>query len=377
MAKRIVAIVVVVAALGGLLYYSQVRPRPRKISGFLEADEIRLGSRVGGRVQKIHVNEGDRVKAGALLVDLDPYELLDLRAQAQAAAAMRQAELAKLQAGFRPEDVAQAKARCDELEARLAQLVAGPRKETIAAARARVDQAAADFRYGQASLVKIRASFDARVATREEFDKATQFLESTKATETMRRAELAELEAGSRPEDVATARAQLDQARQAWQLQVNGPRKEDIDAAGAALASAQAALKAVETQITELHILAPVDGTVEAFELRPGDLVAANAPAMSLLDPGKLWVRAFLPEDLPGVAVGQKLTVTVDSLPGRRFAAHVAFIARQAEFTPSNVQTPEKRSKQVFRVKVTLDEGLDVLRAGMPADVWLDGPDKK
>ena len=118
------------------------------------------------------------------------------------------------------------------------------------------------------------------------------------------------------------------------------------------------------------------DGTVEAFDLRPGDLVAANAPAMSLLDPAKLWVRAFLPEDLPGVTVGQKLTVTVDSLPGRSFAAHVAFIARQAEFTPSNVQTPEKRSKQVFRVKVYLDEGLDVLRAGMPADVWLDPPAK-
>ncbi|MCY2927381.1 MAG: biotin/lipoyl-binding protein, partial [Planctomycetota bacterium] len=73
MVKKIVAVVALAGALGGVLYYSQIRSRPRKISGFLEADEIRLGSRVGGRVQKIHVTEGDRVKAGALLVDLDPY----------------------------------------------------------------------------------------------------------------------------------------------------------------------------------------------------------------------------------------------------------------------------------------------------------------
>ena len=99
MIKKIVAVVLVAAALAALLYYSQVRFRPRKISGFLEADEIRLGSRVGGRVLKIHVAEGDRVKAAAPLVDLDPYDLLDLRAQAAATVQSRQADLDKLHAG--------------------------------------------------------------------------------------------------------------------------------------------------------------------------------------------------------------------------------------------------------------------------------------
>jgi len=377
MIKKIVAAVIVVVGLGLLLYYSQVRPRAQKISGFIEADEIRLGSRVGGRVRKIHVEEGQKVLAGAVLVDLDPYDLLDLRAQAAAQVQSRQAEVAKLQAGFRAEEIAQAKAKCDELSARLAELVAGPRKETIAAAKARREQARADQRYAQASIEKIEASYKQRVATKEEFDKATQFLEAAKATVQMRQAELAELEAGTRKEDIRTAEAQLEQARQAWQLQKNGPRAEDIAAAKAALEAAQAALKAVDTQIGELRIVAPVDGIVEAFELRPGDLVAPNAPAMSMVDPARLWVRAFLPEDMPAVTVGQKVAVTVDGFPGRRFAARVAFIARQAEFTPSNVQTPEKRSKQVFRVKVDLKEGLDMLRPGMPADVWLDGQGAK
>ena len=125
-------------------------------------------------------------------------------------------------------------------------------------------------------------------------------------------------------------------------------------------------------QIEELAIKAPVNGTIESVELRPGDLVAPNAPALSILDNSTIWVRAYVPENQLSLQLGQKLPVTVDSFPARRFAAHVSFIARQAEFTPNNVQTPEERSKQVFRIKVTLDEGLDMLHPGMAADVWLE-----
>jgi multidrug resistance efflux pump len=373
MIKRIGAGILVVAALGALLLYSQWHPKPKKISGFIEADEIRLGSRVGGRVLKIHVEEGTKVSAGQTLVDLAPFDLLDLRAQAAAQVESRKADLAKLETGFRAEDLAQAKAKRDELAARVQELIAGPRKETIDAAKARNEQSKAELLYAQSSFEKTKSTYDRQAATKDELDKATQILDTARATAGMRQAELAELLAGTREEDVAMAKAQLEQADQAWLLQKNGPRKEDIAAAKAALAAAEATVRAIDTQIGELVIQAPVDGIIEAFDLRPGDLVAANAPAMSMLDPAKLWVRAYLPEDMPNVTLGQKVRVTVDSFPGRAFAAHVAFIARQAEFTPSNVQTPEKRSLQVFRVKVILDEGRDVLRAGMPADVWLDG----
>lgn len=373
MAKKILAAVFGVLVLGLLLLYSQWHSRPQKISGFIEADEIRLGSRVGGRVQKIYVDEGLVVKAGDTLVDLAPFDLLQLRAQSAAQLESRQADLQKLQAGFRPEDIAQAKGKRDELAAKLQELIAGPRKETIDASRARLEQAKAEQLYAQSSFDKMKGALTRGAATQEEFEKATQVLGTSKAVAQARQAELAELEAGTRVEDIAVAKAQLEQAEQAWLLQKNGPRKEDIDAAQAAVAAAQAALSALDAQLAELKILAPVNGIIEAFELRPGALVSPNAPAMSMLDPAKLWVRAFLPEDFPGVAVGQKVTVTVDSQPGRKFVAHVGFIARQAEFSPSNVQTPEKRSQQVFRVKVYLDEGLDVLRAGMPADVWLKG----
>jgi len=370
--KRVIAVVVVAAALAGALVYSQWRRGPLKVSGFIEADEIRVGSRVGGRVLKVAVEEGSVVKAGDTLVELEAFNLYELKAQAAAQLGVRKAEHDKLQAGFRPEEIAQAKARRDELEAKLNELVAGPRKETKDAAKARLESAQAELEYAKSSLAKTKAQFERGAASQDELEKATQALSTAKALEQMRRAELAELEAGSRQEDIAVAKAQLQQTEEAWMLQRNGSRKEDIDSAKAAMDSARAALDAIERQIEELKITAPKDGIVEACDLKRGDLVAPNAPALSMLDPGRIWVRAFVPEDFPNLKPGQKVLVSVDGFPGRKFKGHVSFVARQAEFTPNNVQTPEKRSEQVFRIKVILDEGLDVLRPGMPADVWLE-----
>jgi multidrug resistance efflux pump len=94
------------------------------------------------------------------------------------------------------------------------------------------------------------------------------------------------------------------------------------------------------------------------------------------MDSSRLWVRAYVPENQLDLAIDQPVWVTVDSYPDDRFRGHISFIARKAEFTPSNVQTPEERSKQVFRIHVTLDEGLDRLRPGMSADVWLEDEGK-
>ena len=174
----------------------------------------------------------------------------------------------------------------------------------------------------------------------------------------VRQQELSLLEAGTRTEDIERARAELEEAQQALALTNAGYRPEEVAAAKAARDAAQAALAAIRTRKKELRIVAPVDGTVEAQELQPGDLTLPGAPVLSMVDNQRLWVRAYLPENRLNVKLGQQLWVTVDSYPERRFAGEVTFLARQAEFTPSNIQTPEERSKQVFRIKVTLKEGL-------------------
>ena len=369
MLKRAVILVIIAAVILAILFYSQRRGGPAKVSGFVEADEIRLGSRVGGRVAKVNATDGQAVKAGDLLVELEPFDLLHLKAQVQGQLAQRRAEYDKLAAGFRPEDVAQAKAKRDELEAKVQLLEHGPRKETIDAARGRLDQAQADAKYAESNLAKIKSSLARGAATAEELDKANQFYNSSIAAVAVRTAELAELLAGSRSEDIAVAKAQLAQAEEAWKLTVAGYRKEEITAAKAAMEAAEAGLKVIETQIAELVIKAPLDGVIEACDLQPGQIVSPNAPALTMLPAGNLYVRSYIPENRLDIKPGRPVAVTTDSFPGRKFAAEVTFVARQGEFTPSNIQTTEKRVEQVFRIKVSLKEGLDMLRPGMPVDV--------
>jgi multidrug resistance efflux pump len=322
MLTRVIAAVVVVGVLIGLLVWSQRRAGPLKVSGYVEADEVRVGSRVGGRVKTVRAEEGSIVRAGDVLVELEPYDLNERRAEAAAVLAQR--------------------------SARLDELIAGPRAPEIAAARASVEAAAAQRELAQLNFDKVKKSFEGGAASPEELDRATQQLKSAAAELERNSQQLKLLEQGTRPEEVAQARAALEQAK--------------------------AALQAIDRQLEELVVKAPIDGRVEAVNLEPGDLIAPNAPVLSLTDLRTMWVRAFVPERHMNLQNGQPVRVSVDSFPGRFFAARVTFIASQGEFTPSNVQTPEERSKQVFRIKATLDEGADVLRPGMAADVWLGEP---
>ena len=108
--------------------------------------------------------------------------------------------------------------------------------------------------------------------------------------------------------------------------------------------------------------------------MRPGDVLAANAPVARLQRAGDLWVKVFVPEtEIGAVTLGQGASVTVDSFPGRRFAGKVSWIASQAEYTPRNVQTADERRHQVFAVKVVVEDPEGVFKSGMAADVVLDG----
>jgi multidrug resistance efflux pump len=373
MLKQVILILVVGAVLVAALVFSRRHHAPLKVSGFAEADEIRVGSRVGGRVKAVHVVEGQAVRPGDVLLELEPYDLLERRAQATADLAARTAEHARLAAGFRDEEIAQAQARRDQLAATLSKLKTGPRPQEIVAAEARVAQSQAQKELARLTQTRVKESFSRHAASAEEMDRANEEVKSAEQAIIVREQELALLKEGTRAEDIAAAEAQLREAEQALALAKAGYRKEEVAAAKAAADAAKAALAAVEQQVAELTIRAPVNGVVEALELQPGDIVAAGAPVLSLVDMGSLWVRAYVPENHLNVQIDHPVTVTVDSFPNRDFVGRISFVARQAEFTPGNVQTPEERSKQVFRIKVQLDDAArEVLRPGMAADVWLD-----
>jgi multidrug resistance efflux pump len=313
----------------------------------------------------VHVQEGQFVKVGTVLVELEPFDLREREQELQLSLAALEAEYRRVSSGFRQEEQAQAKAKLDQLQARLDLLRAGPRPQEIEAARARLALAQADH---------TRAEQDFQRVSRLAMANATsqQVLDTTTAQMLVRQEELALLELGTREEELREATARVEEARQAWQLMKHGFRQEEIDQAKAARDAAQAKLDALRKQMEELSIKSPIDGTIEALSLQPGDMVAAGAPVLSMLDQNDLWVRAYVPPNLPGIQVGAHVRVTIDSVPNREFSGLIVFISRQAEFTPSNIQTPEERSKQVFRIKIIIEDTDVELRPGMLADVWLD-----
>lgn len=360
------------AMLAGLLY-SQRQSAVVRVSGFIEADDIRLGSRIGGRVKMVHVQEGARVAAGDLLIELEPFDLTAKLAQAESNLAAQQALLSKMESGLRPEEIAQAQAHFDNLNATLAKLVAGPRREEIDAARAYFDLAQAHLNRAKKSHERAVDLFnhDAKAITREDFDAAVEELQTAESTLQARRQELQLLIDGTRSEDIAAAKAATAEAKASLELAQKGYRQEEITQTRAAVQAAQAAVAAIEAQLQELQIHATVNGIVDALEMQPGDLIPPNGPVLTLLDVDHLWLRAYIPENQLFWQPGDEVEVTVDSFPGKRLKGTISFIAAQGEFTPRNVQTPEERAKQVFRIKVQLpaDAGL---RVGMGADLWLD-----
>jgi len=370
--KKILGLIGLGVVLIVVLLVSQKRYQPFKVSGFIEADDIRPGSRVGGRIKRVLIEEGQAVSRGELLIELEPYDLLERRAEAEAALAEAKAHHSKLVAGFRPEEIAEAAAKVDQLKAGLRLLVNGPRPQEIEAAVAELRLADAQYRLAKSQQSRIETLFAEKTASQDELETANTEFQVAAARKAVKEQELELLKEGTRKEEIDEARAQLQQAEDAWQLMKNGSRREDIEQAAATVQKSEATLRTIEKQISELKILSPAAGVIEAVDLEPGDLVGSNVPIISILDLDHLWVRCYVPENHLDIQVDQKVKVTIDSYPDREFAGVITFVSRQAEFVPRNVQTPEERSKQVFRVKVRLSNQERLLCPGMSADVWLD-----
>jgi multidrug resistance efflux pump len=169
-------------------------------------------------------------------------------------------------------------------------------------------------------------------------------------------------------EDAATkAKTSADDLR----ILQMGTRKEDIDAARAAVEAQQRRLDTLMKTRAESNIVSTVSGVVQSFGLRVGDIVAPNQTVAEILEASQLWVRVYVPEtELGLVIVGHPVRVLVDTFPDDSFAGHVAAVSNQGEYTPRNVQTRAQRAERVFGVKVLVDPN-PKLKAGMAASVDL------
>ena len=226
---------------------------------------------------------------------------------------------------------------------------------------------------------------------------------------------LAELEAGSRPQEIAAAEAavrsaeadverlKLDYARsqellakavisardfEASRAQVRvaearwaeaterlklikeGPRSETLQQARSKVEQARAAVVIAETQVHNTYLNAPFDGMVLSHNIEAGEYVSPGTPVLTIGQTARPWVRAYVDQaDLGIIKLGQKVFVQTDSFPDKSYHGVISFIASEAEFTPKAVQTTKERVKLVFRVKVDVDNPDGELKPGMPADV--------
>lgn len=169
------------------------------------------------------------------------------------------------------------------------------------------------------------------------------------------------------------ARQQYEAARQAYILAVKGPRKEDIAAARAALEADQAAVALAKREFHDTRLYAWSDGVVEDRILEPGDIATPSTPVFTIALPSPLWVRAYVPEsDLGRIRLGMAAMVTTDSFPGRVYHGWVGYISPTAEFTPKTVETPELRTALVYQTRIYVCDARGELRLGMPATVHID-----
>ncbi|HEX8898576.1 MAG TPA: efflux RND transporter periplasmic adaptor subunit, partial [Chthoniobacterales bacterium] len=148
-------------------------------------------------------------------------------------------------------------------------------------------------------------------------------------------------------------------------------QEKSLAAARARVEQAQAQLADMDAQIQEMKIVAPTDSILEVLSVKVGDVHPPNREVATLILPQHLWVRVYVPEPWLGlIKLNEKVRVRVDSFRDRDFNGVVEQINRKAEFTPRNVQTVEDRIKQVFGVKIRLENNEDALRAGMSADIF-------
>jgi len=329
-------------------------------SGTVEARNIRVGSEVGGRIDKLLVREGDTVEAGQVLMTFDDKELLATLDQARAAAE-------KSKRGFRPEEIAQARASAMQAKADYELRKNGYRKEDIAAAQADLERAAADETRTRLDFQRYDALAKKDLVSKQQRDTAEANWKVAAAQKDNAQHKLDELQRGYRPEEIASAEAHYLQAQAALKMYLRGNRREDVE-------EAQAALAYDEARFRERQVLAPSAATVEVLDVRPGDLISPNTPVATLLERDQIYVRIYIPEtEIYRVHVGQKAQIRVDSAGKEVFDGIVEQINQQAEFLPRNVQTREERVHQVFGVKVRINDTSHRVLAGMAADVKLLG----
>ena len=289
-------------------------------SGTLEATEVRVSAMVPGQIQRIFIREGVDVQAGDTLMVLDQTTLALQWRQARGGVDLAEAQYKLLLNGARPED--------------------------LQLAEEALKSAESSFKSANDDYARMKELYAAQSVSRKQFDDAESRF--------------------------TIAQAQLNSAKQQVQKMQQFARAEDLAAAKARLEQAQAWAGILHKQLDDATILAPVAGTVTHRPVEEGELVGVGTTVATVARLETLNLVIYVNEvDLAKVQVGGGADIVIDAHPDRTFPGKVVYISPLAEFTPKNVQTKEDRTKLVFGVKIEVENGERILKSGMPADAWI------
>lgn len=298
-------------------------------NGRIEATEIDISALSAGRIERILAQEGQTVRKGDVLVQMDRLQL-DARLQ-QARAELRRATIG-----------------VETAESLVVQAEAEHR-----AAAARVQQARAAAQAAAARLGRTRPLAQSNVASQQALDDATAASAEAEAAVASAEAGLAAAEAG-----IGAARAQVVDAQ-------------------AAVEAAQAAIDAVQVSIDDTTLASPRDGRVQYRIAQEGEVVAAGGRILSLVDLEDVYMTFFLPTAEAGrLDVGAEARLVMDAAPGRVVPARISYVADVAQFTPRTVETADEREKLMFRVRAQVDPALlrkysGFVKTGLPGMAYV------
>lgn len=323
--KRLLAVIAVALIFASFFYYLRQKEENNAnelvLYGHVDIRQVSLAFNAVGRIKNLYVQEGDEVKEGQLLAELD-------RERYEA-------------------NVKRLKAQVEAQRAVLAALQAGTRRQQIEAAREAVKKAEALLQNTEREYLRLKALLEGNAVSRQAFDNA----------ETAYKA----------------AQHDLKAAQEGLSLAIEGPRKEDIEAARATLVSQEAALEYAVKELQDSLLYAPSNGVVENRLLEPGDMAGPNVPVLTLALKEPLWVRCYVDEPYLGkIHGGMKARILSDSFPGKTYEGWIGYISSTAEFTPKPVETTELRTKLVYQVRVFIKNDNNELRLGMPVTVKID-----
>ncbi len=325
------ALVLALAVTGAVAGCTSRGPEgPPRATGYVEATEVRVAPEVGGRVIEVAVAEGDRVESGAVIARIDTADAELALTRAHAEREQAAAQLKLLQAGSRVEDIRQARAQAESAQS------------DVTAAQSELDSATAD-------LQRFEQLLAANAGSRKQRDDAATRREVAAAR-------------------VAAAR---DRARAAGEVVArlrSGSRPEEIAAARARVATVDAQIAVLAKGVRDATLRSPLKGVITSKLVDAGEMVAPRVPIVVVTELDQAWANVYVDEPIvPRLRLGQKATVVTDA--GQRLDGTITFISPRAEFTPRNVQTAEERSKLVYRIKVSVDNREGVLKVGMPVEV--------